>query len=44
MLVGLAMSRKASPWLDGGHIRTAILIFSGVVATALLVTTIATWN
>jgi uncharacterized membrane protein YfcA len=44
MLVGLALSHKASRWLDGGHIRTAILVFSGFVASALLVTTIVTWN
>jgi len=44
MLLGLALSRSASRWLDRGYTRTAILVFSGVVAAALLVITVVTWN
>ena len=44
MLVGLVLSRHASRWLDRGYTRTAILVFSGVVALALLVVTVVTWS
>jgi uncharacterized membrane protein YfcA len=44
VLLGLATSRRASRWLDGGYVRPAVLGFSGVVATALLVTTVVTWG
>lgn len=44
MLFGLALSRFASRWLDRGYTRTAILVFSGLVALALLVATLITWS
>ena len=44
MLLGLALSRLGSRWLDRGYTRTAILVFSGVVALGLLVATVITWS
>lgn len=44
MLLGLALSRPASHWLDRGYTRMAILVFSGAVAVALLVITVVTWD
>jgi uncharacterized membrane protein YfcA len=44
MLLGLLVSRWTTRWLDGGHVRTAVLGFSGFVAVALLVATIVGWD
>ncbi len=44
MLLGFALSRWASRWLDRGYTRPAILTFSGLVAVGLLVVTLVGWD